>query len=46
MIRSYCFDNHKDWDKGITLLFLVARESVQETLGFSPFELVFGHVVR
>ena len=23
----------------------VARESVQETLRFSPFELVFGHVV-
>jgi len=23
-----------------------ARESVQETLDFSPFELVFGHVVH
>ena len=45
MMRSYCFDNHKDWDEGISLLFFAARESVQETLGFSPFELVFGHVV-
>ena len=39
MIRSYCFDTEKDWDEGI-------RESVQESLGFSPFELVFGHTVR
>ncbi|XP_065917657.1 uncharacterized protein [Dysidea avara] len=46
MMRSYCFDNQKDWDEGIHLLVFAARESVQETLGFSPFELVFGHVVR
>ena len=46
MMRSYYFDNHKDWDEGIHLLMFAARESVQETLGFSPFELVFGHVVR
>ena len=26
--------------------FETARESVQESLGFSPFELVFGHTVR
>ena len=39
MIGSYCFDTEKDWDEGIHL-------SVQESLGFSPFELVFGHTVR
>jgi len=42
---SYCFDNYKDWHEGIPLLLFVARESVQETLGFSPFELLFGNVV-
>ena len=46
MIRSYCFDTEKDWDEGIHLLFFSVRESVQESLGFSPFELVFGHMVR
>ena len=46
MIRSYCFDTEKDWDEGIHLLLLAVRESVQESLGFSPFELVFGHTVR
>ena len=46
MIRSYCFDTEKDWDEGIHLFLFAARESVQESLGFSPFELVFGHTVR
>ena len=46
MIRPYCFDTEKDWDEGIHLLLFAVRESVQESLGFSPFELVFGHTVR
>ena len=46
MIRSYCFDTEKDWDEAIHLLLFAVRESVQESLGFSPFELVFGHTVR
>ena len=45
MIRSYCFDTEKDWDEGIHLLLFTVRESVQESLGFSPLELVFGHTV-
>ena len=46
MIRSYCFDTEKDWDEGIHLLLFALRESVQESLGFSLFDLVFGHTVR
>ena len=46
MIRSYCFDIEKDWDEGIHLLLFAVRESVQGSLGFSPFELVFGHTVH
>ena len=46
MIRSCCFDREKDWDEGIHLLLFAVRESIQESLGFSPFELVFGHTVR
>ena len=45
MIRL-CFDTEKDWDEGIHLLLFTVRKSVQESLGFSPFELVFGHTVR
>ena len=46
MIRTYCLDFEKDWDEGVHLLLFAARESVQETLGFNPFELVFGRTVR
>ena len=45
MIRTYCLDNENDWDEGISLLLFAVRESVQESLCFSPFELVFGHSV-
>ena len=45
MIRLYCFDTEKDWDEGIHLLLFAVREFVQESLGFSRFELVFGYTV-
>ena len=46
MIRAYVEQHEKDWDVGLPLLMFAARESVQESLGFSPFDLVFGHYVR
>ena len=36
----YCIENSRDWDEGVYLLLFALRESVQESLGFSPFELV------
>ena len=42
MIKMYSIENSKDWDEGVHLLLFAVRESVQESLGFSPFELVFG----
>ena len=46
MMRTYCTENKKDWDEGIHLLLFVSRESVQDSLGYSPFEQIFGHTVR
>ena len=46
MIRSYCLDTEKDWDEGKHLSLFAVRKSVQVSLGFSPFELVFGQTVR
>ena len=46
MMRSFCYAQQKDWEDGIHMLLFVARESVQESLRFSPFELVFGREVR
>ncbi len=46
MLRRYCMDTGKDWDEGIPLVLFAAREAVQDSLGFSPADLVFGHTVR
>ncbi|XP_071062254.1 uncharacterized protein [Pseudochaenichthys georgianus] len=46
MLRKHCHESHKDWDDGVPLVLFAAREAVQESLGFSPAELVFGHEVR
>ena len=46
MLRAFCTSEEKDWDEGVPLLLLAARESIQESLGLSPFELVFGHLPR
>lgn len=46
MLRTYCLEFNKDWDEGIHLLLFAAREVVQESLDFSPAELVFAHTVR
>ncbi len=36
----------KDWETGLPWLLMAAREATQETTGFSPNDLVFGHDVR
>ena len=46
MIRAYCLEYQMERDQGIHLLLFAVRESVQESLGFSPFKLVFGRTVR
>ena len=45
MIRAYCLDHQKDWDEGIPFPMFAARDAPQESLGFSPFELIVGHTV-
>ena len=46
MLKKFCLETGRQWDEGLPFLMLAARESVQESLGFSPAELVFGHTVR
>ena len=45
MLHTYCFEQDKDWEEGVRLLLFAACEAVQESLGFSPFELLFGREV-
>ena len=46
LLRSYCVELGSDWEEGLPWLLLAIREVVQESTGFSPNELVFGHDVR
>lgn len=46
LIRAYCTELEADWEEGLPWLLLAAREVVQESTGFSPNDLVFGHAVR
>lgn len=46
MLRKHCFESKLSWDESIPLLLFAVRETVQESLGFSPASLVFGHTVR
>jgi transposase InsO family protein len=48
MLRRMCAERPKDWDRYLTLsaMLFAYREAPQESLGFSPFELLYGRTVR
>ena len=45
-LRAHCFEYACEWDQSVHLLLFTITEAVQESLGLSPFKLVFGHNVR
>ncbi len=46
LLRAYSTEMEGDWEEGLPWLMLSAREACQESTGFSPNDLVFGHTVR
>ena len=46
MLRTFVETHQKDWDEGIPFVLFASRDSAQTALGFSPFELVYGHSPR
>ena len=46
MLRRMCAERPKDWDKYLPALLFAIREVPQESLWFSPFELLYGRSVR
>ncbi|XP_066962336.1 uncharacterized protein [Macrobrachium rosenbergii] len=46
MIKKYCIDNHSSWVTDLPYLLFAVRSMPNDSLGFSPFELIFGHHVR
>lgn len=45
-LRKFCLETENGWDDGVPLVLFAVHEARQESLGFSPAELVFGHNVR
>lgn len=46
LLRAYCIELDKDWEDGLAWLMLATRDAAQESTGFSPNDLVFGHKVQ
>lgn len=46
MLRKYCLETGKDWADADPWLLFACREVVQESLGFSPADLVFAQSPR
>jgi hypothetical protein len=46
MMKRLCQEQPKEWDRFIPALLFAVREAPQESLRFSPFELLFGRTVR
>ncbi|PIK58475.1 hypothetical protein BSL78_04608 [Apostichopus japonicus] len=46
MLRRLCAEKPKEWDRFLPALLFAYREVPQSSLGFSPFELIYGRSVR
>lgn len=46
MLKKLCDEKPRDWDRYIAPLLFAYRETPQESLGFAPFELLYGRTVR
>ena len=46
MLRRMCQERPRDWDRYLPALLFAYREVPHESLGYSPFELMYGRAVR
>ena len=46
MLRKFCSEEDRDWDEGLPFLLFALRETPSDSLGVSPFELLYGRKVR
>lgn len=46
MLKRLCIDKPKDWDRYLGPVLFAFRDAPQESLGFTPFELIYGRSVR
>ena len=46
MLKNLCAEKPKQWNRYIDPLLFAYREAPQDSLGFSPFELLYGRTLR
>ena len=46
LLKKFCIETGSEWDEGIDYLVFVIREVPSESLGVSPFEMLYGRKVR
>ncbi|XP_066958870.1 uncharacterized protein [Macrobrachium rosenbergii] len=46
VIKKFCIETGNEWDKEVPFALFAIHSVPNETLGFSPFDLVFGHSVH
>ena len=46
VMKKYCCERDNEWDLAMPLLLFAIRSGIQESLGYSPFQVVFGHEVK
>ena len=46
MLKTFVLEHQKDWDVALPFLMFAARSYVHSSLGYSSFQLVYGHSVR
>lgn len=46
MLKKMCSEQPKSWDRYLPAVLFAYREAPQASLGFSPFELLYGRTVR
>ncbi|XP_069163371.1 uncharacterized protein [Procambarus clarkii] len=46
MLRKFCYDRQSKWVEELPYLLFAVRSVPNESLGISPFEMIFGHSVR
>ena len=46
LLRKFCHEQEQDWDEALPYVLFAIRETPNESLGVSPFELLYGRKVR
>ena len=46
LLRTFCYEKDREWDETLPYMLFAIRETPHESLGISPFELLFGRKVR